>query len=59
MLKDITTMTNHELGTIAKAFAECKDCANCPCDGVICCVIPLETKRNAFMFEVAKRLMNE
>ena len=56
-MEAIEDMSNHELGVIAKAFAECGDCANCPCDGILCGNKGWED-RKIFILEVAKRLMN-
>ena len=56
-IKDIKDMSNYELGTIAKAFAECEDCVNCPCDGMLCGNNGWD-ERKTFILEVAKRLMN-
>ena len=53
---DIRTMSNYELGVIAKAFTECEDCANCPCDGILCGGKTWDD-RVVFIREVAKRLM--
>ena len=60
MTKAIKKMSNHELGVIAKAFDECAShvkCADCPCDGVICGCDDFGYKRELFIREVAKRLM--
>jgi hypothetical protein len=50
-----TDMSNHELGKLAKAYAECKDCATCPCDMVVCGFRVEGIK--AFLLEISKRLM--
>ena len=55
-MEDIKNMSDHELGVIAKAFAECKDCAGCPCDGILCGNNGWNG-RQAFILEVAERLM--
>ena len=55
---NIKNMSNHELGIIAKAFAECGDCANCPCQDVLCNGRGWN-ERKVFILEVARRLMNK
>ena len=57
-MEDIKNMDNHELGVIAKAFAECGNliCSDSPCDGILCSVGGWEY-RKAFILEVAERLM--
>lgn len=57
MYEDIKNMSNYELGVIAKAFTECGDCANCPCDGILCGGKNWDD-RAVFIREVAIRLMN-
>ena len=49
-------MSYHELGVIAKAFMDCYDCKNCPCNYVLCYVDDLEKAREDFINEFAKRV---
>lgn len=61
MEKNIYSMTNYELGEVAKAFTECGrhiKCADCPCSGVMCGVENILGARDSFMREVARRLMD-
>lgn len=61
MIEKIESMSNYELGEVAKAFTECgkcKDCASCPCKSVLCGIYNVVGSRDYFMREVAKRLMN-
>ncbi len=54
------TMSNYELGTIAKAFDECgshNKCADCPCEGKICGRDDFGYMRELFNREIAKRLL--
>lgn len=55
-MEDIKKMNNHELGVIAKAFVECKDCDNCACADILCNGRGWE-ERKIFVREVAERLM--
>lgn len=60
-IEELKSMSNYELGEVAKAFTECgkcKDCLGCPCEGVLCGVYNIVDSRDYFMREVAKRLMN-
>lgn len=59
-MEEIRNMSNYELGVIAKAFTECEKyerCIDCPCEGVLCGCNNFEAKREFFMKEMAKRLM--
>ena len=61
MIEKLGSMSNYELGEVAKAFTECgkhKDCVGCPCEGVLCGVYDIVGSRDYFVREVAKRLMN-
>ena len=61
-MKYFDTMSNYELGKIAKAFDECAShikCADCPCEGILCGCDDFGFNRELFIREVAKRLMEE
>lgn len=58
MDKKIENMSNHELGEVAKAFANCASynyCNGCPCDGVLCNHKDVAEARDYFICVVAER----
>ena len=60
----IEEMSNHELGTIIKAFANCPDygsnnCKDCPCEEILCSSSKnMIDVRNYFRLVIAERLLN-
>jgi hypothetical protein len=60
MVEKFEDWGDYELGMIAKAFMDCgncKSCAECPCDGVLCCVGDIKKAREDFVSEFARRVM--
>ena len=61
----IEEMSNHELGTIIKAFVNCPDyggsnsCKDCPCEGIFCSSSKnMIDVSNYFKIVIAERLLN-